>query len=296
MRIMFSLLCVCALAVLFTVPSIAAQEKLTAEQIIEKHRQGLGESETLNSIKTRVIAGRSKVTLHGSAAGTASGDVVMASEDVKSVLGIIFGGIEYPGEKVGYDGKKLTTNYIRQGVRSSLANFLLMHDVVFKEGLFGGTLTTAWPMSQLETRKPKLEYGGLKKVNDRSAHLVRYSPRGGSDFIIKVYFDAETFQHIRTEYNRTVSGQIGRGGPTVGSGTSVPGQAVDQSASVRSTRYEMVEDFGSFKKESGVLLPHEYKLRILIDGSAGTRQFDWEFELTEFQFNQPLPPGTFKVN
>ncbi|MBC8031962.1 MAG: hypothetical protein H7Z16_17900 [Pyrinomonadaceae bacterium] len=283
-------LCICALVATVFLVGFATplqgkpnqdKEKLTAEQVVARHLQSLGGAETIASITGRVIGGTCKFSFRGVGTGQAVGDAVLASDGQKSVLGIAFGGLNDPGERVAFDGKKLTTSYIRIGVRSNLASFLMMHDVVFKEGLFAGSLSSAWPLLDIATRKPRLEYSGTKKVGDRVAYVLKYNPRGGSDFNISLFFDSETFQHVRTEYKRIVSAPIGQG--------------VDRSAGVRTTRYEMTEEFGEFKKETGLVLPHSYKLNILVDNPSGTQIFDWVFDLTDFRFNQPVDVSIFKV-
>ena len=58
----------------------------------------------------------------------------------------------------------------------------------------------------------------------------------------------------------------------------------------------MVEEFSDFSKESGLTLPHTYKIWLELEQKNGSLRVDWALTLTEFAFNQAIPPGTFNVN
>jgi hypothetical protein len=263
--------------------SARAEDKLTAEQVVAKHLEAVGTAETRESIKTRIITGTAAAVFRAPSTGRVEGQAVLASQDEKSLLGIAFSNLNYAQEKFGYDGDKVTVGYVRPGQRSPLGDFIRTNTSIVGQGLLGGALSEAWALEHLADRKAKLEYGGLKKVGDRQAHEVRYFPRGGSDLRISLFFDAETFRHVRTEYKRSVSAQMGGGVDAPKSGQ-------------RETRYKLVEDFSDFKKEGGLTLPHGYKINLEMDTSGGTFQADWEIKLTSFSFNQPIQAGSFDVN
>lgn len=63
--------------------------------------------------------------------------------------------------------------------------------------------------SVLTIRGPKLQYAGMEKVDVGQAHKLRYLPRDGGDLKITIFIDAETFQHLRTEYERVIAAPIG---------------------------------------------------------------------------------------
>jgi len=87
--------------------------------------------------------------------------------------------------------------FVTPGVRSALGNFLMTHAQIFKQGLMGGTLSSAWPLLHLTGHNPGLEYAGQKKVSGSTLHELKYLPRGGSDLQVSLFFD-ETYQHVRT--------------------------------------------------------------------------------------------------
>lgn len=259
----------------------AAQGRMRPEDVIARHLEAIGAAETRATVRSRVIAGTGLASFRTPASGQIEGQAVLASEGNKSFLGITFDNAEYPFERLGFDGSRLTAGYVRPGTRTTLADFLLTHDVVFKQGLIGGALSTAWPLYNMPASGARAEYAGLRRVENREAHTLRFRPRGSSDLRITLYFDQETFHHIRTEYDRSIAGQIGGG--------------VDASARQSETRYKLIEDFSDFRPESGLTLPHTYKLTLRIEGTARSFIADWTFTLTQFAFNQPIAPQSFSL-
>ena len=88
--------------------------------------------------------------------------------------------------------------------------------------------------------------GGTKKIDGKEVYAVGYSRKGGSDVDVTMYFDKETFRHVRTEYKRTSSAGIGT--------------SPEQSSGFSETRYKLVEDFGNFKTVNGLTLAQSYKV------------------------------------
>jgi hypothetical protein len=260
-----------------------AEDKMKAEDVIAKHLEAIGTEAAREAAETRIIGGTSRAIFKArSTSGAIDGQVVIASNENKVVLGMKFEAPNYPGERFGFDGKKLTIGYLTPGVRSQLGLFALTNSEIFKEGLVGGTLTSAWPLLNLSERKAKIEYGGTDKVNDRPAHKLKYYPNKGSDLKITLFFDAETFQHVRTQYDRVIGARLGTGG-------------VDSSAGQRETRYKIIEDFGNYKEEGKLKLPHSYKLQLEIEKTGGNSLDRWEMNLDQFSFDQEIDERMYNV-
>lgn len=180
----------------FTAPE---KETLTAGQVVAKHLEAVGAPETRASVTARVITGVVVANFRAPSVGQVPGRAVLFSQGDKHVVGMTFDGVaNYPHDKFGFDGKDVSAGYLLPGRRSTLGEFLMMNKSVVKQGLLGGALSQAWPLYDLEAKKPKLEYSGLKKVGERPAHALKYMPRGGSDLNITLFFDADTFRHVRT--------------------------------------------------------------------------------------------------
>jgi hypothetical protein len=272
----------------------AVSQKLRAEDVVAKHLESVGTAAQRAAFKNRVALGTVVVTFRSPNSGTAPGRFVMASEGDKHLMGMMFDGVpNYPQEKVGFDGKSVSVSYVRPGKRSTLGDLFVQYNSVVSQGLVGGSLSEAWPLYHLENSKAKLEYAGTKKAGDKQAHVLKYI-KGGTDLEISFYFDAETFQHIRTEYTRSIAAQMG-GVSSAGQTPVQRDQAINQSARQRESRYRIVEDFGDFRKEGDLTLPHKYKIIVEVTLPAGSYKADWEATLAQFGFNQDIDPKSFDV-
>ena len=278
-----SMICrvVVAVFVLFCGLDAANGQKLKAEEIIAKHLEAMGGAETLQSVSSRISSGTVVATFKEPGTGQLGGRVVLASEGPKNVMAMVFDNTNYPHEKVGFDGREVSTSYARPGIRSTLGDFLLTHKAIIKQGIWGGALSQSWPLLDVTKNKVKVEAGGTKKIGDRLMYQLKLYP-SGSDVRVTMFFDAETFQHVRTEYNRTIVAQMG----------STP----ETSASQAETRYKLVEDFSDFRKEGGLTLPHNYKIYLEVLGRQGSFKAEWEMTLSDFKFNQRIDPTAFDVD
>jgi len=257
----------------------ALAQKLTAEDVIARHLESLGSAEARASVKSRVMQGTVLATVRIGGGGELKGGAVMASQGPMSLIGLIFGTQDYGNEKMAFNGNKLTLGELRPGTRTRLGGFFLTHDIIFKEGLIGGTLSAAWPLLDLPDHNPTLRYSGTKKINGRQAHVLEYEPRSGGNLDIKLFFDAETFQHLRTEYQQEFHA------PTVSRPEIAAGQ--------QGTRLKFTEDFSDYRKEGGLTLPHTYKMQLTFESERNPLLQDWVVSLNQFLFNKQLDVKQF---
>ena len=260
-----------------------AQEtkKLTADEVIASHLESIGTAEARSAFKSVVAQGEVVVTIRVGGSGQGKGGAVMASQGPMTLMGLIFGPQEYSNEKMAFNGQKLTLGELRPGVRTRFGGFLLTHDVVFREGLLGGTLSTAWPFLDLNGKRGKVRALGTKNLNDRKAYVLGYEPRSGGNLEIKLYFDAETFQHVRTEYQQEF----------VAATVSRPEDAARQ----QGTRLKLTEEFSDFRKENNLMLPHKYKIQLTFDTQNNPLLQDWVVTLSQFVFGKTLDPKQFDL-
>lgn len=256
-------------------------EKMKAEEVVAKHLESIGSAKARAAITTRIISGTSQVIFRTPPPGQAIGRAVLASEGVKSLFGMSFPSPIYPREQLGFNGTSFMAAFVTPGVRSALGSFLMTHDLVFKQGLMGGTLSSAWPLLDLGPRTSQLEYAGTKKIDDQVLHELKYQARG-SDLKITLFFDQETFRHVRTEYQRVIPASMGDRSYT--------------NVQQREISYKMVEEFSLFKPEGGLNLPHIYRIKLTVDATGGTFLADWIIKLTQFDFNQKIDQSAFNVS
>jgi hypothetical protein len=260
----------------------SATDKLKPEDLVAKHLESIGTASARAAIVTRIIAGTSQVIFRTPPPGQAVGRAVLASQGLKNLVGMSFPSPVYPREELGFNGNSFVAAYVTPGVRSSLGGFLMTNDLIFKQGLMGGTLSSAWPLLDLNARRPQLEYAGTRKVDDRTLHELKYQPRGGSELQIRLFFDQENFRHVRTEYERVIAASTGT--------------RAYANVQEREIRYKMVEEFSDFKKEGELNLPHTYKIKLAVDSQNGTFLADWVMTLTQFSFNQKIDPASFSIS
>lgn len=253
-------------------------QKLTAEEIIAKHLDSIGKPEMRSPSKSRVMVGDALVTYVSGRNRKLAGRIVLASVGAKNFLGMNLSSLDYPQEKFSFDGKKAKVAYVKDGERSILGKFVQANNQLLEESLFGGVLSTSWGLLNLAEKSAKISADGTKKINGREVYVLDYSKKG-TDIGIKLYFDKETFHHVRSEYKRISSGGIG--------------VTPDQSTSINETRYKVTEDFSDFKDESGLMIPHTYSIFYSTTGQIGTTEIRWDFSMTQFAFNQKLDEKTF---
>lgn len=267
---------------LFSAFPTRAADKMKPEEVVSKHLAAVGADDARAGLKTMIAIGTVEATFRGRGTSKAAGSSLFASDGDRNLMSLLFNSPEYPYERIGFNGERVTGAEIRPGTRTPLVNFLLAYDTIIRQGLLGGTLSTAWPLLHLTEKQARLEYGGLKKVEGKQLHELRYTPRKGGDIKISLFFDAETFQHVRTEYRKTIAGQMGSG----------PNNSANSSVD---TRYKMVEEFGDFRQEGKLTLPHDYKLSLVIEAPSNNMSLDWIMKFTKFTFGQAIAEKEFSI-
>jgi len=257
------------------------EDDLTSEQVVAKHLDSIGSAEARAAVKSRVILSTALATARIGGSGQAEGQAVLASQGQKSLVGMAFTVPNYPHEKMGYDGKKLTVAELTPGSRSELGKFFMAHEMPFRDGLLTGTLSTAWPLLNMPSGKFALKFEGTKKVQGHKMYVLRYETRNDSGLKTRLYFDAETFRHVRTEYEDRIIQQM----------ADQPGRTQKQGDSIT----KLVEEFSDFKTVDGLTLPHSYKLQLSVETLGRRILLDWTLAFSQFVANRTLDDKEFDV-
>ncbi len=280
MKIRFSGLAALAAMFVFAASTSFAQ-KLTAEEVIAKHIDSIAPAETRAGLKTFITTGEVQVDYITQKNQPAKGRVVIASEGPKLFFGLQLNAADYAQELIVFDGNKHSVGFVKAGVRSDLGTFVQNNNELLTHGLLGGTLSTSWPLLNASEAKARIKYSGTKKVDGKESYVLEYAPKGGSDLEIAMFFDKETFRHVRTEYKRLLSSGIGGN--------------IDQSARTSETRLKVTENFSDHREVHGMVVPHKYKLIYEFSGTNGTKEVEWTYQLLDFAVNQSLDAGTFNT-
>lgn len=274
---------VCGMLIVFpsgVVHSLPA-DKLSSEELVTKHLASIGSTEDIASSRTRVATGSTQARLRlTNTAVELSGPAQVASDGDKFLLAMVFPSNNYPHEKASFDGKNLVIGVLTQGGRSVLGNFLSSQPSLMKHGLIGGVLSSAWPLYNLDRRDAKLSYSGMDKINGKPVHKLKYIPRHTGDLNINLYFDANTFQHVRSQYDYVVSAR--------------QGAVAEASVSQRDNRFKLVEEFSDFQPTGKLMLPHTYTIDLTVELPNRTQTLEWTINLQQFAFNETIDPLVFK--
>lgn len=261
--------------------------KVTVDELIARHIASIGPADVIAGIKSRVMVGEGKLESKLGSAFIINGTGQMASQGDKVLYAMIFNSPVYPYEKAAFNGKDQSLG-LPNGKKTFLADFLKSQNSILKDGLFTGALSTAWPLLDLKSRKSvRLEYAGMSKIDDRQCYKVKYSSGRSGDLKTTLYFDAETYRHIRTSYEYTIEPRIGT-------------SSTDVRSSSRIERYSLREDFSDFKMAGKLILPFKYTINITneqqIASQPGTNFREWTFTVLQVYHDETLEATVFNVS
>jgi hypothetical protein len=174
-----------------------AEQKLSGDEIINKHLAAVGGREALAKFKTRVAVGTVRKD------NEPEGQLAVMSESPNK-LSVFYGFRDFDLRMV-YDGNNA---FIRPAMPRQVANLTDKYQQMLASGLMFNGISLYNLIASGKPEDLKLEAKGMKKVGGRQAYVVQVKlPKGPS---MKVYFDAENFMWLRTEYGSTsVSKELG---------------------------------------------------------------------------------------
>ena len=263
-------------------PVAAKGPKMKPEELVARHLEALGPPESRSVVQSRGAQGTGRMKLLAGGSGLLEGPAVFASQGRKVLFSIQFNDINYAAEQISFDDEKVYVGDIEPGVRSQLGQFLYQYDEIVKEGLFGGVLSTAWPLLDLEGRNPKLDYRELKKVNGQELLELRYRMRKGGDLNIRLYFDPESFRHTATTYKLTIAAPMGR----------TPLESARQSE----TRFRLEEWFSDFRSTDDLDLPTQWTVRLTLETGRGSFLAKWDMTFPQITHNPSIDPQIFVLH
>jgi hypothetical protein len=272
-----------AFALLFALSVVAAKaDDLKIEDIISKHLDSIGTKEKRDEVKTQMAMGMSEFESKFPTRKT-NGKAIIVSDAKNLFFVTSFASREYPFEKIGFFADSVSLPYISAGTRSPLGAFINDHKTMLSEGLFTGTISSTWSLLNPQSGRGKLDSAGTKKIDGRKAYVLNYYPKVSSstEFSVRLYFDAQTFHHLRSEYRHTIAAKTATFG-VLGEQTGV--------------EITLIEDFGDFKNENGLTLPHTYKIKYSTMSNSGTYEYNWGVTISQYIANQKLAADFFSFD
>lgn len=277
-----------------------AADKVTPEEVIAAHVKSIGSPEALAALKTMAFVGTTSVDFIQGMYGKMSGSSMLVSDANKMSLVLQYGDINYPKEYFAYDGKEVSVGYINPGQMSPLADFIFRNNGIMKEGLLGGVLSLGWPLLDIDKHQAWMKYSQAE-INGKRLHEIEYRPKNSlRDVKIKLYFDMETYHHVRTEYRIRVrddmSASPGGGGSRVGIFQQAsPSETSTSTLSngLPDSIYSLVETFGDFKKVGAMTLPHLYTIDYSVEGQGHTFIAKWTVNVAQWVFNRTYDDKIF---
>jgi hypothetical protein len=275
------ILCLC-FAVVRSEKILAKDKKLAPAEVVSEHIKSLGGPEVLSGIKSRTYTGSSSVEFITGSVGELAGQCEFVSEEQRLGIFCRYNAVDYSQEHIAFDGKDVTISYISPGRRSPLGDFLNRYDGIIKEGLMGGVLSVSWPLLNIEPKRAnKMKYK-KRKIDGRELHELEYRPQKGlRDVKVKLYFDLDTFHHVRTEYSVSVL-QHQPVKPII------PATRIDLTDP--EAHYLLLEEYGDFREVDGMTLPHSYSIHYSREGAGSTFMARWTTNVVQWSHNSPINP------
>jgi hypothetical protein len=251
--------------------------KLSAEEILIKHRASVGNPTALQKIKSRIMVGVGTFSTKLKP-GKIGGPAQFASDDNKVLLAILLNSNDYPFEKFAFDGKDLTAATLPEGGYSPLGDYLKKNKHIVKSGLMGGVLRVGGPAFR-PNAETKFEEAGISKIDDRYVYKIRASTPGMGGMAISLFFDSDTFHHVRTVYFYRTDGVPVN-----------PNAPLDPTAP-RGGDFTLTEDFSNFASVDDLILPLRYVVEYTTNNSL-----IWTINFTKAYNNQPIDATVFRMS
>jgi hypothetical protein len=277
---------------------------LTPEKLVAEHIKSLGGADLLSAVHTHAFVGSSDVDfIQGMSGSIKGGSAMIAADGKKTAIVLKFGSVDYPQEYFSFNGEDVSVGYIAPGQRSPLADFIFRFPGIMKKGFLGGTLSLGWPLLDKDGDFGKLKFS-VEKVEGKELYQLEWPKSTLGNVRIRMFFEPETFRHVRTEYDVRIKGDVsvqsesqylGSMGET-SEDSDTPGFSnIMRKDMLPDSIYRLVEKFEDYKKVSGMMLPHKYSLEYSLEGQGHSFIGNWTINATKFVFNNKLDPKIFEA-
>jgi hypothetical protein len=269
------------LVVLSLTSMSAAKDEFQVAEFLKQHLNSIGTDQARAAVKNCLVQGTVTFQILNRAAQTWEGPATFVSEGNKMSSLFKFPPTVYRTEWFTSDGTRASVAFVRPGHWTEFGNFVKVHDEILTQGLWGGTLSTAWALAHVEERDAKLQDRGTKKIDGIELHRVDYVPKKNSDLEIQLYFEPNTFRHVMTVYLLTISA---RSAPTV-----------NQARNESETHYRLEERFSEFTSFDSLTLPTRWTVRFTYGGVSNGIIDQYDVTAKKISHNISLDAKNFEV-
>jgi hypothetical protein len=250
-------------------------QKLSGEQIIQKHLDAVGGREALAKLKSRIAIGTvrkedepdSQMVIMSEAPNRVSAFYALRDYDLFMI----------------YDGSKAI---IRPVMPKNVSTITDKYVEILGSGLMFNSISLYSLMTAGEITGLSPEAKGMKKVGGRQAYVVQVkTPKGP----MRLYFDAENFMWVRTDYGKA---SVSAGLRETGGNRAVLNQMKNEGGS--ETTVDFYIETSDFRDVDGVKLPFKFvqvlTSPILRKSAVGTITGT----IREYRHNEPIDPKMFQ--
>jgi hypothetical protein len=252
---------------------------IEAKEVVSKHLDSIAAAEKRAALKTLFAMGASEFESKTPVV-RGGGKAIVVSDPNDLYFLMSLNSRDYPFEKIGAFGDKVSLPYISPGRRSPLGSFLIDNSRILSDGLFCGGMSLRWLNHISDVDRLKMKLTGQKKINGRNTYVIDVPISGGSsaNFSARLFFDTENFHLLRSEYHREVD---------------IGGIAFRQQNQLANASADLIEEFSEFKEADGFTFPYVYKSTLVSNTATQTYEMSWKIKVSAYYLNQKLEPNFF---
>jgi hypothetical protein len=259
----------------------AAKDDVQVGEFIKQHLNSIGTDQARAAAKNCLVHGTVTFKILNGGPQTWEGPATLVSEGDKMASLMKFPPTVYRTEWFTSDGTRASIAPVRPGHWTEFGNFVKVHDEILTQGLWGGTLTTAWALAHVEERDPKLQDRGIKKIGGVELRRIDYIPRKNSDLEIQLYFEPTTFRHVMSVYLLTVNAPMGRNS--------------SDSKNQREKHYRLEERFSDFASFDDLTLPTRWIILFTFGGVSEGTINQYDMTAKKISHNTSLDAKNFEI-